>query len=264
MTIMIDDTKYAVPGSWNELTTDELIALIRISFKDDLTYVEMQLKFFLYCVYGSVKNNIGSGMFEIKTRAGRHALRAEELASLLIAFDWIFEKNDDGLRELSPKLTINHFKRVQCGCRFMYGPNDALDNITYDEFVWLQTWQSQLNDNPDAINELINIIYKDRSGNRKIELVRKMSKTAKTGILWFYLGTLNFLQEKFERVFSGTEGENVNVFDSQQRIIDSLAEGDVTKKNQVRESYLYDALYSMEMAAIRIEEMDKQLNKQHV
>lgn len=259
--IRIDNQAYAVPGDWNEMTKEQFIALIRICMDENRTYIEIQLKFFLYCVYGSVRTDLGAGLYEIKTRASRHALFADELAAVLMAFDYLFEVKADGSRELSPKLVINHFKSVQCGCRFLHGPNDALDNITYDEFVWLQTWQSQLNDNPGALDEFINIIYKDRGGNRSLALVRRMSQTAKTGILWFYLGTMHFLEEKFPHVFSGSGNANVNVFDNQQRIIDSLAEGDVTKKMQVRESLLYDALYSMEMAALRIEEMERESRK---
>lgn len=259
--ITIENNTYTIPGNWNEMTTAQLIALIRICMNENLTYIEVQLKFFLHCVYGSVRTNVGAGLYEIKTRTGRHALFADELAGVLNVFDYLFDVKDDGSRELSPGLVVNHFKRVRCGCRFLHGPNDALDNITYDEFVWLQTWQSQLNDDPDALDEFINIIYKSRGGNRSMSLVRRMSQTAKTGILWFYLGTLRFLEEKFPRVFSGGGDANVNVFDNQQRIIDSLAEGDVTKKMQVRESLLYDALYSMEMAAVRMEEMEKQYNK---
>lgn len=261
ITIRIENKTYNVPGDWNELTTEQLIALIRICMNEQLTYVEIQLKFFLHCVYGSVHKDIGAGLYEIKTRNGRHALFADELAAVLSVFDYLFEINGDGYRELSPRLVVNHFKSVQCGCRFLHGPNDAMDNITYDEFVWLQTWQSQLNDNPDAMDEFINIIYKDRGGNRSLSNVRKISQTAKTGILWFYLGTMHFLEEKFPHVFSASGDANVNVFDNQQRIIDSLADGDVTKKKQVRDSLLYDALYSIEMAAIRMEEMEKQNRK---
>lgn len=77
--------------------------------------------------------------------------------------------------------------------------------------------------------------------------------------MWFYLGTLSYLSARFPSVLSGgsSDGEDLNVFDNQQRIIDSLAEGDVTKKEQVRESLLYDALYSMEMAAKKMEAMEK-------
>ena len=88
----------------------------------------------------------------------------------------------------------------------------------------------------------------------------RMRKSVKAGILWYIQGSMSFIQMQFPHVFkpSGEDDAIVNVFDYQQRIIDSLAEGDVTKKNQVRQSLLYDALYSMEMAAIRIEKYEKE------
>lgn len=260
--INIEDTIYEVPGSWDELTRSQYIFLIRLS-EQPLSYVEMQLKLFLNCIHGSVMAHIGTSMFTIRTRNGRHSLFADELTSILHVFDYLFTVKEDGTRELTPKLVINHFKKVRSGCVFVYGPNDAMDNITYNEFVWLQTWQSRLNDDPSALNELINVIYKARNGKQHVSNVRRMSKTVKTGILWFYQGTLHFIEEKFPHVFSGgsDSSEPLNVFDNQQRIIDSLADGDVTKKDQVRKSLLYDALYTMEMASIRMEEIEKQNRK---
>jgi len=258
--IKIQDIKYQVPASWNEITQKQLISLIKLSDKG-MSYVEMQLKFFLICIQGSIRKKIGAGVFILKTKVGRHVLFSDELASILDVFDYLFDTNEDGNRSISPRLLINHFKKVRIGFRFLYGPNDQLDNITYDEFVWLQTWQSQLNDNPDALDEFINVIYKDRNDKRHLRAVHRFPRTVKTAILWFYVGTMQFLSDYFPHVFSGTSDENVNIFDNQQRIIDSLADGDVTKKNLVRNSLLFDALYSMEMAAIRIEQIEKQYNK---
>jgi hypothetical protein len=258
--ITIAGVTYCVPANWNEITTEQLVALIRLCAKQPITSAEIQLKFFLHCVYGSVKNH-ENGTYTIKTRATRHELTADELTSVLTAFDYLFDTNDVGEQYISPKFTINHFKRVKVGCTTLYGPDDALWDITYDQFADLQTLQSQFNDNPDVINDFINVIYKTKSGKRDVKNVRGMSEAVKTAILWFYLGSMNFLQEKFTKVFSGTGDANVNVYDYQQRIIDSLASGDVTKKMQVRESLLPDALYSMEAAAERIKEMEKSTNK---
>lgn len=258
--ITIENATYEVPGNWNELTQTQLIALIRLCEKET-SYVEIQLKFFLHCVYGSVRKDIGAGLFIIKTKQARHALFSEELTSVLSVFDYLFDTDPDTGRYLSPKLVRNHFPSAQCGCTWVHGPNDALDNITYNDFIWLQTWHAQLTDNAEALDELINVIYKTRSGKQEVRTIRKMSPTVKTATLWLYLGTLYFLSERFPHVFSGAGEADGSVFDNQQRIIDSLAEGDVTKKNLVRESLLYDALYSMEMAAIRMEEIEKQYKK---
>ena len=52
-------------------------------------------------------------------------------------------------------------------------------------------------------------------------------------------------------------GGGGNVFESQQRIIDALAGGDMTKKEAVRQGYLYDALISMD-ESLRQREEQKQ------
>ena len=157
-------------------------------------------------------------------------------------------------------ITINHFKHVKIRGKSLRGPGDALEDITYEQFVWLQTWQSQLNADQDAINQMINVLYQSRAKEHEVQTVRRMRKSVKAGILWYIQGSMSFIQMQFPHVFkpSGEDDAIVNVFDYQQRIIDSLAEGDVTKKNQVRQSLLYDALYSMEMAAIRIEKYEKE------
>lgn len=258
--IKINDIVYRVPGEWNEVTQEQLIALVKITGNKELSSMEVQLKFFLHCVNGRVRKRIGNGLFSIKTKKARHILFTDEIASILEAFNWLFI-DVDGSKELSPLLTINHFKRLRSRLHVLYGPNDALDNITYDEFVWLQTWHSQLDKNPAALDELVNVVYKTKAGRQKPACVRRMPIEIKTSILWMYLGTLKLLEFRFPRVFAGGGSGNENVFDNQQRLIDVLAKGDVTKKMQVRSSLLYDALYSMEMAAIRMEELEKQIKK---
>lgn len=260
--ITIQGCIYEIPSNWNEISKEQLVALIRISRKTSLTHVEIRLKFFLHCIRGRVVGNVCSGMFLIRTEQATHALFSDELAALLTVFDYLFDIADDGTHYLSPKLVVNHFPKVRSGFRMLYGPNDALDNITYDQFVWLQTWQSRMNDDDEAIDRLINTIYKTKSGKQNVCNAHRISNVAKTAILWYYLGTLHFLSCRFPHVFSGCGSDADNVFDNQQRIIDSLADGDVTKKMQVRDSLLYDALYSMEMAAVRAEETEKSYKQQ--
>ncbi|MDD4698048.1 MAG: hypothetical protein PHR52_11000 [Fermentimonas sp.] len=262
MKINIQDAVYKVPASWNEMTKTQFMFLVKLSSRENLTYVEIQLKFFLHCIRGTVSKDIGNGLFVIKTKQGRHPLFADELTAVLEVFDYLFEINDDNIRSIAPKITINHFKHVKSRGKSLRGPGDALEDITYEQFVWLQTWQSQLNADPDAINQLINVLYTSSDEKHEVRTVRRMRKSVKAAILWYIQGTMSFIQLQFPHVFKPSgDDSNINVFDYQQRVIDSLAEGDVTKKNQVRQSLLYDALYSMEMAAIRIENYEKESKK---
>lgn len=259
--IAIHDSTYDVPGSWNELTREQLQYLVKLSSREGLSTVELQLKFFLHCVGGSVRMNITTGLFTIKTCKSKHAMFVNELTAVLQAFEWLYRTNDDGEHELSPQLYINHHKKIRSGLRYLYGPGDALENITYDQFVWLQHWHSRLKSDLSALDELVNVIYKTKAGDQEVKNIHRLSPVVKTSILWFYLGTLQFLENQFPHVFTSGGDSSGSVFDSQQKIIDSLAEGDVTKKMKVRESLLYDALYSMEMAALRMKEYEKKNRK---
>lgn len=258
--LTINNHDYYVPSSWDTMTKQQLLSLAKIT-RLCRTTMEIQLKFFLSCVGGRVMSQIGDGMYILKIGRIKHVLFSDEITALTGAFDWLFETNEKGEPVLAPKLTLNHFKELRSNLVLLHGPGDALDDITYNQFVWLQTYHNFLDARePQYLDELINIIYKLKNGKQHTKNIRRINTDVKTVILWFYLGTLSFLSNQFPNVLSGgsSDGEEVNVFDNQQRIIDSLAEGDVTKKDQVRNSLLYDALYSMEMAAIRMQEMEKQ------
>lgn len=259
--VTISNHDYYVPGEWDEITKQQLIALAKI-VRTCGTTMEIQLKFFLSCVGGRVMSQIADGVYILKINGYRHVLFSDEVTALTVAFDWLFETNEKGEQSLAPKLTVNHFKELRSGLHLLHGPGDALDNITYNQFVWLQTYHNIITANtPEYLDELINIIYKLKNGKQHVKNIRRIDKDVKTVILWYYLGTLNYLSTRFPNVFNASGPSNeadVNVFDNQQRIIDSLAEGDVTKKEKVRESYLYDALYSMEMASLRMQEIEKQ------
>lgn len=258
--ITIDNIQYDVPGSWDEMTRKQLRYLIRLT-GSPLSIYEIQLKFFLYCIRGRVRKSFGAGLHRIKTRKASHFLSTEEFTAVLEVFDYLFEERD-GQKYVSPKLTVNHYPVIRSGFKKLTGPEDMLQNISYNQFVFLQTYQGQISeDNPGAVDEFINVLYKTGRGSQKVKSIRRISREKKTAVLWMYLGTLSFLEQMFPHVFSGGESETTNVFDSQQRIIDMMAGGDVTKKNQVRESLLWDAMYSMEMAAVRMEEIDKQNRK---
>lgn len=260
--ITINNHDYYVPGEWDQMTKLQLLQLAKLT-RVCKTTMEIQLKFFLTCVGGRIDSQIGDAIYIIKIRRQKHVLFSDEITALTSVFDYLFETNENGDIALAPKLTINPFKELRSNLKTLIGPNDALDNITYNQFVWLQTYHSLLDDaNPHYLDELINIIYKTGKDKHQVKNIKRLDKDVKTVILWFYLGSLDYLSQIFPRVLASgapsLELEEVNVFDNHQRIIDSLAEGQVTLKPKVRESLLYDALYSMEEAAKRVEEMEKQ------
>lgn len=260
--ITINHHNYYVPSSWDAMTQKELLALAKIC-RTAKTTMEIQLKFFLACVRGRVMSQVSGGVYILKIQRQRHVLFSDELTAITSVFNFLFEPDDNGAPQLMPKLTTNHFKEIEVGLRKLTGPGDALDNITYNQFIWLQTYHSVLTDDkPETLDELISVIYNTNNQKSTLKYVARIDRDIKTVILWYYLGTLSFLAQQFPHALSGGGGSSVtNVFDHQQRILDSLAEGDVTKKDKVRQSLLYDALYTMDEAAKRMKEMEKQHKK---
>ena len=77
---------------------------------------------------------------------------------------------------------------------------------------------------------------------------------------WFITGCLINLGDQFPHVFSGKEGSiRNNVFDSQLRLLDTLANSDMTKKDAVRKGNLMDALYSMDESVRKHDELEERL-----
>lgn len=261
--IKINNEVYTVPNAWHELSPGELLFLVSLTGEAGKTTAEVQLKFLLHCLKAKVLSAVTYEYYIIQINRRKYTLEVEELTALSTIYDFLFTEDAEGRPQLTPQMMPNPLQKIRVRGTTLHGPSQGLDNLTYDEFVWLQTYMSQLDSNPDVINHLVNALYTTKTGKRQPKLVRAIPTNYKSLITLFILGSLSFLQSKFPAVFAGGKGGDItNVFDYQQRIIDSLADGDVTRKDQVRQSLLYDALYSMEMAALRQEAMDKQMKKQ--
>ncbi|MDR1370804.1 MAG: hypothetical protein LBJ72_11875 [Dysgonamonadaceae bacterium] len=258
--ITLDTDNYQLPANWNELTTEQLVFLLSLVNRKT-SIQEIKTKIFLFCLQAHIGSKHLSHTFTMVIGKRKYPVSAGQLTALSDSFDYLFSHPDEnGNYSLEPKLTRNPFPTTKCGCITVCGPDDGLTNITYDQFIMLQTYQQRIATHPSAIDELISIIYKRNifkpESPGEPAIIKQMSPTVKTAILWFYLGTLQFLSGKFPRVFSGGgEPSGTSAFESQMKILDTLAEGDVTKKNTVRNSLLYDALFTMEFAIERQEKM---------
>nr|DAX36018.1 MAG TPA: hypothetical protein [Caudoviricetes sp.] len=76
---------------------------------------------------------------------------------------------------------------------------------------------------------------------------------------WYILGSLSCMSAAYPRIFSGEGKNNGRIFDAQLRLLDSLAQSDMTKKPEIRRGLLLDALYSMDESIRRKEETEENL-----
>lgn len=253
-TITFDKEIYYAPGEWNEFTAEQLIFLSLLVSKE-CTAQEVKLKLLLFCLSARIRRYMAAHgeHFNIKIGKKSYFLTAAQLTGLCEVFDFLFVETTKGSVTLNIKLTRNPFRKIQSGKIILFGPDDGLTDISYGQFIMLQAYQQQMAVDWNYIDQFLSVIYKENGFTTKAEgnpeFMKAIQPDIKTVLFWFYLGSVNFIVEKFMKVFSSDGIIQSDVFDNQMRIVDALANGDVTKKEQVKESLLYDALYTMEIGA---------------
>ncbi|MDR0799791.1 MAG: hypothetical protein LBN18_08535 [Dysgonamonadaceae bacterium] len=241
---------YAIPANWDELTVEQIIFLVNLTAKQ-VTIEEIKLKMLLFCMDAHVNRFKESGQIRFIIQAGKkkYEFATKELQPVMDLFSFLFTEQK-GKYLLNPLLTKNPFPTTQCGCVNVYcNAEQGLQCLTYGEFIHLQTYFSAIPEKPESIDNFLSILYKQKNGCTSPALMNKMSQTVKTAIIWYYLGSMHFISEKFPRTFFGGGSPDHNVFENQMRIVGALAGNDLTKREQVNQSLLYDALYTMEIAA---------------
>lgn len=263
-TLTLDKKKYAVPGDWNELTGEQLVFLSMI-LRKQCTAQELKLKLLLFVLSARIRryNRAKGEAFAVSIQRDTYYLSPEQFAALASVFDFLFTEAEGGQVQLDIRLTRNPFPLYLSKSMALAGPDDALTNISYGQFIMLQSWQQQMkHDYAGSLDNFLSVIWKDSafstSEDGSAVWFQDVDPNVKTVMFWYYLGSMRFIQEKFPRVFpGGSDSDSGDIFDIQQRIVDEMASGDVTKKEQVKQCLLYDALYTLEMAIERDEKASR-------
>jgi len=203
--------------------------------------------------------------FTLKVGKRKYDLSAEELQPVTDIFDYLFVRTKDTIN-INPLLTKNPFQKIKIKGTWYISAKQGLSDITYEQFVDLMTNFDAIESTPDRINNFVAILYKTAKGEQCTpETASKLSNYTKTIIIWYYIGSMNFIAGKFPRTFSSTGAstgsKNRTIIDNQMRVIDNLAGNDLTKKETVKKSLLYDALFTMEIAAENFEKTQRKSKK---
>lgn len=263
-TLTLDKKNYAVPGDWNELTSEQLVFLALILRKQS-TAQEVKLKLLLFVLNARIRryNQAKGEAFAVSIQRDTYYLSPEQFAALASVFDFLFSEAENGQVQLDIQLTRNPWPLYLSKSMALAGPDDALTNISYGQFIMLQSWQQQMkHDYGGSLDNFLSVIWKDSvfttSEDGAAVWLRDVDPNVKTVMFWYYLGSMRFIQAKFPRAFPESEGSECgDIFDGQMRLVDEMASGDVTKKELVKSSLLYDALYTLEMALEREAERAK-------
>lgn len=280
-TIQINDDLYQIPSEWDELTPAQLEYLSRIS-RSDQPAEQFKLLMLLYCLRARVtrhpklsktlvrlKVGTESPRVCIRIRRKRYWLTPEEVNLMADQMAWLLtEKETDlskKLREwnqyrkketcyyIQPLRTVNPCPKLRIRWHRLAGPDDNLFDITFEQYMYLQTYLDALPDDPSKMDSLLACLWHTGRAFRidRLEhdarIIRHLRPDRKAALYWFVLGSIGYLADNFPRVFSGGSGRvQGNVFDSQLRLLDSLAAHDMTKKDEVRRGLFIDALYAMD------------------
>jgi hypothetical protein len=141
--------------------------------------------------------------------------------------------------------------------------------LRFSEYIYAETAHARFCDtgDPAALDALIATLYRpprrridtaapDWDGDHRerhnpfltdkyARAVARVDHVTKLMILTWYRSCGFFLQAEFPEMYltaSAKSGKKVKVFKSFMDMVDELSDSDVTKKEAVRESYLYDAL----------------------
>ncbi len=107
--------------------------------------------------------------------------------------------------------------------------------------------------------------FNDAFVNFRAKQIEKLPEIYKKAILLWYDGCKRFIANQFPNVFKASddaeEQETGTTFRSYMKLVDSLADSDVPKKEQIRQSYLFDVLESLEQTSIKAQKQQEEINK---
>ena len=252
------------PSAWDELTNEQLLFLASLIPDRNIDDLDIMVKMFLYCTGIQVVDAIYDVQQKervtiIEIDGLRVEVKSHVIWDACMSMGWLFED-----RQLTPRFTRNPFPTIETDRMTLKGPDDGLTNISFGQYCMAMVHAEVMGiDFEEHINPFMALLWKDLQFE-PIELgdpgwFDDVSREMKMVCCFWFIGCVNFLKKRFPLTF-GSEGykdTSASTFDMQQRLIDEMAGGDITKKEQVRNAPLYDALYTIELA------MERKKKQQH-
>lgn len=283
--VQIYNDVYQLPENWDELTTEQMLHLVKLT-QTDIPVETVKVHMLLYClkarvtrhrkIYGdNYRISVGKESENVHfcVRRKKYLLTPEEVCSLASLFNFLLKGEKDRYNNklhyyIMPLRFVNPYPIISVRMRKFTGPDDGLYDITFEQFIYMQTYLDAMQQDAQKINHLLACLW-HRGKNFDIDrldadaaLLSHLPEAMKIVMYWFITGCIIYLGEQFPRVFSGNSGSiRQNVFDSQLRLLDTLANSDMTKKDAVRKGNLVDALYTMDESVRRQEEMEERLKR---
>jgi hypothetical protein len=229
----INDTFISnIPNRWSDLTPEQMKAICKLSFTSSSPdYLKLKLFLIISRMFFTRKHPVAIDQddvaFEMSSvRTGRIMVKASDIAFVAQSLNFLFTESGGRVyiesqftRQFFPMLRNRWLKKL-------YGPDSALFNFTYEEFIRAEVLYSQLNNgDKDVLHRFLAVIYRpadadakpshpDYQGDIRIPfndhlLTRYARHTArltnwqKVYILLYYDGCRAFIISRFPDAFAG-------------------------------------------------------------
>ena len=251
--IKINDKSFELPEHMNEMTLEQLLFLVKL-VSEEVPIQDVKVKMLLFCLKGRMKPMRNPAYFRVRIGGQTYGFSSEQIMQLSGAFDFLFTEPDKNGKSLADiRLSIPPFPIIGNGRKKLFPPGEALTACTYNQYIYLQTYDAMREESPDAVNYFLACLYRPREErfdpeNLNIPVVKQLKPEEVMLSLWYWVGSCRAIAEKFPRVFPQSETQQTggNPYTGHQRLLDFMTKADAAKKEEYKRMKLYDVLFSLE------------------
>ena len=260
---------FMLPESMNEMTEKQLIFLSKLVERAD-PIQEIKTQMLLFCMGARLKRKRRKDDF-YRVRAKRHTFKmsADQFMEAVKVFDYLFIEENDGNCFLDVRLTVCPYPSIWIAGLFrFYSPAEALTDIVYDRYVFLETYFDRMQNEPKMVYAFLGAMLRPKEKKfdkdiLRLGLMRLIAPRKVVLFSWFFLGSIRFIKDKFPRIFAGggsSSNRNSSLYDEQQKLLDFIAKADPDKKIRMKYINLYEVLYSLDYLMEEAERKKKELD----
>ncbi|MBE0663738.1 MAG: hypothetical protein IH597_14885 [Bacteroidales bacterium] len=284
-----------LPENWNELSAEQLLkvcALVPTSFKPENLLIQL-LMLFTGLKFPSRRHPVMVDEiphYYLKQHEVKIALiSVEDIGFAASPLQFIFTEHK-GEVIIESKLFQNKLPVIKAGSKELHGPDHALFNISFAEFIKLESLYDKYSKKQDdeSFDEIVAVLYRERdlendptspkfTGDIRVPfndhlldarkmIVKQIKPEYKLAVRLFYEGCRWFIfkgSNLFPNAFSGdgSEDEGMPPIHEFTRLVNALSNDDASRMELIRQTRAWDIFYQLEALATRNKELK---NRNHV
>lgn len=255
--VVINGIALKIPTGWNELSAGQLEFLAGME-NAGMKTEDMKTAFIVCCMKARL-NKTADGMFVFIIKGKILKINMLQMEILKEELKWL--TNDKGKLDL--KLYRNPYPVMKIGKHTLRSSKERMKECVYEQFMYLMFYLRLMEEYKEYLPQVLACIWhtgkffnpeKIHSDAVKIAALNNDKKRI---MMWYVMSALKLMQRKFPNVFGGKGDTEENVYDQQMKIVNAMADGDVTKMEAVRKAPLYDALVAMEESIREAEDLNR-------